>query len=341
MGNELISIIVPVYNVSKYLDRCMKSLLNQTYKNIEIIMVDDGSTDDCGTKCDAYAKEDSRVRVIHKKNAGLGMARNSALDISNGKYVTFIDSDDYTNQKMIERMYKKLSSQKADTCFCRYNNVLSNGEEVLAAETYSKNEYRDDEIKSLLLGMIGSLPDKKGDVEIGMSVWKGLYSLEIINKNNIHFPSEREYISEDIIFHIDYLQKARYVVIENSANYYYCDNGGSLTKSYKFNRFAMEKILFNKEKEELSKLFKENEFKQRLYKSFLGRVRRCISQEVNDNPNRKSVRNNVRNICSDNLVQYVIKDYDDHGLSLLKKVVNRLIIRKRVFALYITFKVRK
>ena len=90
-----VSIIVPVYNVEKYLDRCMESLLNQTLKDIEIILVDDGSPDNCPQICDEYAKKDSRVKVVHKVNAGLGYARNSGLDVASGEYVAFVDSDDY------------------------------------------------------------------------------------------------------------------------------------------------------------------------------------------------------------------------------------------------------
>ena len=94
-NNELISIIVPIYNVQKYLDRCMKTLLNQTYRNIEIILVDDESPDECPKMCEEYAKIDQRVKVIHKKNGGLGFARNSGLEIAQGKYIIFVDSDDY------------------------------------------------------------------------------------------------------------------------------------------------------------------------------------------------------------------------------------------------------
>lgn len=117
MENELISVIVPVYNVSRYIDRCMTSLLKQTYENIEIILVDDGSPDDCGFKCDQYARTDSRVYVIHKKNAGLGMARNSGLDIAKGKYVAFIDSDDYVDEQMFERLYDRLKHEKQTHVF--------------------------------------------------------------------------------------------------------------------------------------------------------------------------------------------------------------------------------
>lgn len=97
MSNPKVSIIVPIYNVEKYLDRCMASLLNQTLEDIEIIMVDDGSPDRCPKMCDEYAKKDSRVKVVHKKNGGLGYARNSGLDVATGEYVAFVDSDDYVD----------------------------------------------------------------------------------------------------------------------------------------------------------------------------------------------------------------------------------------------------
>ena len=100
-----ISIIVPIYNVEKYLDRCMQSLLNQTLTDIEIIMVDDGSPDRCPQMCDEYAKKDSRIKVIHKSNAGLGYARNSGLEIATGEYVAFVDSDDYVYTQIYESLY--------------------------------------------------------------------------------------------------------------------------------------------------------------------------------------------------------------------------------------------
>lgn len=103
-----VSIIVPVYNVEKYLDRCMQSLLNQTLSDIEIIMVDDGSPDRCPQMCDEYAAKDRRVRVIHKENGGLGLARNTGLDAATGEYVAFVDSDDFTSVEAYENLLKRL-----------------------------------------------------------------------------------------------------------------------------------------------------------------------------------------------------------------------------------------
>ena len=341
MEENLISIIVPIYNVSKYLSRCMNTLLKQTYKNIEIIMVDDGSPDDCGERCDNYALEDSRIRVIHKKNEGLGMARNSGLEIAQGKYVMFIDSDDYVDVRMTERLYNRLQEQGADTCFCRYYNTTADGKSALAREIYEKDSYCEKEIKEVLLGMLGSKPEQPGDVEIGMSVWKGMYSMDIIRDHDICFQSERKYISEDIIFHIEYLTKCRHIAIETTPNYYYCDNGASLTKSYKANRFEMEKILLKKEIHELDQLFDREEYIQRLYKSFLGRVRRCIVQEVNANPQRNTVSANVRAICADPVVQEVIKNFDDQKLHIVKRLINDLIKHKCIWGIMLIFKIKK
>lgn len=340
MINSLITVVVPVYNVSKYLDRCMDSILNQSYQKLEIILVDDGSLDDCGKKCDFYASKDSRVKVVHKTNGGLGFARNSALDIATGDYVLFIDSDDYVDTRMVERLFKKLVFQKADTCFCRYYDVSSDGDKSVAKELFNREVYSGNEVKELLLGMIGAPSNKREDVEIGMSVWKGLYSLSTIQKYHIRFPSEREFISEDIIFHIDYLKHANRVAIEMSANYFYCDNDGSLTKSYKSDRFKMEKILFRKEREELREIFDEKIFIQRLYKSFMGRVRRCITQEVLSNPRKNKIIKNINDICSDVLVKEVLMYYDFSNNVYSQRVVNLLIQKKCSYILWLLIKIK-
>lgn len=340
MEEKLISVIVPIYNVSKYLDRCMESLLNQTYRHMEIIMVDDGSPDDCGIKCDRYARKDARVRVIHKENEGLGMARNSGLAIAHGDYVAFIDSDDYAERDMIERLYRRMQECNADTCFCRYYDTSADGEDVLARETYQKELYRGKEVKEVLLGMVGAEAENPGDVEIGMSVWKGLYTLQIIRENGIRFPSEREYISEDIVFHMQYLLKAGSVAVERTPGYHYCDNDTSLTKSYKADRFEMEKVLLEKEKQELKQAFPEEVYIQRLYKAFIGRVRRCIAQEVSGNSNRKMARKNIRNICQDPVVRKVIDAYDGNNLQLTKRLVNHLIKYRVIIGLILIFRLK-
>lgn len=117
---ELISVIIPVYEVEQYLRRCVDSVINQTYKNLEIILVDDGSPDNCGKICDEYAVKDSRIKVIHKENGGLSSARNAGIDVAQGAYLSFVDSDDYINEQFIERLYDLLKEYDADIAQCDY-----------------------------------------------------------------------------------------------------------------------------------------------------------------------------------------------------------------------------
>lgn len=133
-----VSIIVPIYNVEKYLDRCVESLINQTHSNLEIILVDDGSPDNCPIKCNHWKQRDSRIRVIHKKNGGLSDARNKGLEIATGDYITFIDSDDYIDSLMIERLVDIMESNSADMSMCSYKTVDEDGNDI-PLDTFVEN----------------------------------------------------------------------------------------------------------------------------------------------------------------------------------------------------------
>lgn len=123
----LISIIVPVYNVEEYLNRCIESIICQTYNNLEIILVDDGSPDNCPAMCDKWTEKDKRIKVIHKENDGVGMARNSAIDIASGEYIMFVDSDDYIALDAVEALYERLISDKSDFAIGKHIDVYDDG----------------------------------------------------------------------------------------------------------------------------------------------------------------------------------------------------------------------
>ena len=131
--NDLISVIVPVYKVEQYLNECIKSIINQTYKNLEIILVNDGSPDDCGKMCDIWAKKDNRIKVIHKKNGGLSDARNCGIDIANGKYIQFVDSDDLLELDMIDFLYTNIQKYNCDISIC--SNYIFDEKEVINQST--------------------------------------------------------------------------------------------------------------------------------------------------------------------------------------------------------------
>lgn len=225
-----VSIIVPIYNVEKYLDRCMQSLLNQTLKDIEIILVDDGSPDDCSKMCDEYAKKDERVKVIHKKNAGLGMARNSGLDIATGEYVAFVDSDDFTDVDAYSSLYHKAKEANADVVYAGF--VMQKSDKTESECFVLDKEWVGKEIQSFLKSLIfDTKPDKE---TIWMSVWNAIYRRDLIETNRIRFYSEREILSEDILFHTMLLPLCSKIVCIPKTFYHYCYNGTSLTHC-KFN----------------------------------------------------------------------------------------------------------
>ena len=232
-----VSIIVPIYNVEKYLDRCMESLLNQTLKDIEIVMVDDGSPDNCPQMCDEYAKKDSRVKVVHKKNAGLGFARNSGLDIATGEYIAFVDSDDFTDFDAYRSLYETAQKRNADVVYAGF--IMQHSDNNESECFVLDKEWNDKDIVSFLKSLIfDTLPDKE---TIWMSVWNAIYKREIIETNNIRFLSEREYLSEDVLFHTMLLPLCNKIVCIPKTFYHYCYNGTSLTHC----NFKCEKITSN------------------------------------------------------------------------------------------------
>lgn len=173
MRKGVVSVILPIYNVEKYLNRCVKSIVNQSYKNLEIILVDDGSPDNCPTLCEDWAKRDSRIKVVHKENAGLGYARNTGIENATGDYICFFDSDDYIALDAIEKAYSLAAKEKSDIVVFGFCNVKSNGETgktvIPKTEkvTYSGNEVRN----TFLADLIG--PDIKNGTQtnLWMSAW--------------------------------------------------------------------------------------------------------------------------------------------------------------------------
>lgn len=224
-----VSIIVPIYNVEKYLDHCMQSLLNQTLKDIEIIMVDDGSPDNCPQMCDEYAKIDNRIKVIHKKNGGLSDARNAGLNIATGEYVAFIDSDDYTSTEAYEILYNKAKETNADIVFAgfKYQNADGSIDKCFLLDNIFDNH---DAIIEFLSSMIYDKKPRKDT--IWMSVWNGIYKRELLEKNRISFKSEREYLSEDILFHTQLIPLCKRIVCIPKTFYNYCYNDMSLTRKF-------------------------------------------------------------------------------------------------------------
>lgn len=239
-----VSVIVPCYGVEKYLDRCLESLVNQTLDDIEIILVDDGSPDKVPELCDKWALRDSRVKVVHKKNAGLGFARNSGLEIATGEFVAFVDSDDFVDQNMYKCLYEIAINKNTDAVFCGFKKEFSQGNFLNVQECSEYMEVSGVDVKTLIPDFIASEPYQKKEYKYEMSVWHSIYRRKIISDNNILFVSERVYSSEDIPFQIDFFTKAKKISFIPDVFYTYCWNGGSLTKRVSREKFEKIKSLY-------------------------------------------------------------------------------------------------
>lgn len=211
-----ISIIVPIYNAGKYLDKCVKSILEQTETNLEIILVDDGSKDNSFEICKKYEKRDQRVKAIHQENAGVSVARNHGIEIAEGEYIGFVDSDDWIEPVMYERLLKEAKETNADVVMCDATTVYSDGK--IQADTItqlSRNQVlnKSDFSPSLLLEMAGS---------VGRCIYKNnRYNDKLIKPEELYFPLGVKF-SEDRIFNIyafGYANKITYIK-ESYYNYY-------------------------------------------------------------------------------------------------------------------------
>lgn len=221
--NSLISVIIPVFNVEKFLPRCVESVQKQTYTNIEIILVDDGSPDRCAEICDAYAEKDSRIRVIHKKNGGLSDARNAGMDIARGEYFCFIDSDDYIQPTMLEHMSSAIESSGAKLALCNLMCVDEKGSRVFDAQESC--------IQSGVFSAHELLPrfyQKLGWYYI--VAWNKLYHRSLFE--DIRFPfgkiHEDEYIAAQIIWNAQTI-----VCLESEEYIYIYQRKGSIMNSRK------------------------------------------------------------------------------------------------------------
>lgn len=213
----MISVIVPVYNVEKYLDKCMQSIVDQTYKNLEIIIVDDGSVDNCPAICDEWAKKDRRIKVVHKKNGGLSSARNAGLDIFTGEYVMFVDSDDWIDKNSAEILLQTAENNNADiVCGSLY---LENTDGTNLVPQIQNAVYEGEEIvKNFLLDKIRP--------EVCSKIYKG----ELIRQ--FGFDENLRY-AEDLQFNFFLMMKAKKLSIINFSFYHYLLNSGnSITTPY-------------------------------------------------------------------------------------------------------------
>lgn len=278
-----VSIIVPVYNVEKYLSRCMNTLLNQSLKDIEIILVDDGSPDNCPSICDEYKKMDSRVQVCHKANEGLGFARNSGLQLARGEYVAFCDSDDYVKLEAYETLYNSAKRLNADVVYGAFYKETAPGIWDEQRKASQEEIIEGNNIKEYLLDMLACAPYVKAERKHDMSSCMSIYKRELITEFNIKFTSERVNASEDTIFNIDFLKHTNRIAIIPYTFYYYCLNGTSLTQTFLPEKLDRLIVLRSQMIEHLGNWDPQHERSNRFYIGFARSFVICSFKSKNNN----------------------------------------------------------
>lgn len=312
----MISIIVPVYNTEKYLKRCVNSILAQTYTDLEIILVDDGSKDSSGFICDEYAKQDQRIKVVHKKNGGVSSARNLGLDLAQGEYIAFVDSDDYLDSNMYEEMYKVALKYNCEVvltdCIKEYTNESQLYTHDIRSGYYNLSQLKEEYYPHLLM---------MENVEYPATISNGLILFRRKMNRNSVLPKYIEGVrySEDLLFGAQLMYNAdSFYYMKNQAYYHYCMNDDSAT-----HRFCPDKWNdYLKLYCETKNYFKEEVFSKQIDKMLLFFVYNTVGELLHTNSLDKTER---------------IKK----SKSILKcKEVKEMFDRIRIFSLPIPFKLK-
>lgn len=332
---DLISIIVPIYNVEKYLNKCIESIVNQTYENIEIILIDDGSNDNSGIICDEYAKKDNRIIVVHKENGGVSSARNKGLKIAKGEWISFVDADDWIEQTFCQTLLNKVTQEQADIALCGYNRITDNRIEKINANNQevflNSNEY-----------LVKSLNPQTGF---------GFCHMKLIKKEvlkSISF-NERIEVGEDALFNIQLSTYIKKTVFLKQPLYNYRINNQSVVKRYDENYankyLKSMKIIeeyiwqeYNEENEENIEI-KQNYYNFVAYHIMLIIVNYCYHP---DNKMCNAQRKNMlKEVINNDLFIIGLKKSNYNNISLTRKITLYTLKHKLYWLTAIICKIRQ
>lgn len=272
MVNSLISIIVPIYNIEQYISKCINSIICQTYNNIEIILVDDGSTDMSGIICDEFAKNDLRIKVLHKNNEGLVRARKSGLSIAKGEYIGFVDGDDYIEPDMYEKLLEFASKNKADMVHTGYESLGALFLPCSESEIILNAENRIFLFEKYVLGI-------KEKTILSPSIWSKLFAADLIKKCYEQVPDDCCYGEDFICLGYCFLE-CKKIVLRQRAFYHYVIRNDSITHIHVIDRISKESYLYRKFYEILRK-YNVEEYLEEKIKEYFGHVIWNLAREMN------------------------------------------------------------
>lgn len=322
MIEGLVSVVIPIYNVEKYLDRCLESVTKQSYSKLEIILVDDGSKDACPDMCDDWAKIDNRIKVIHKKNAGLGMARNTGIESASGEYIYFFDSDDYIALNTIEKCYRAGKNEQADIVLFGFNRLDKNlnVKKIIKAqrqEVYSGADIRE----KFIPGMVAPNPINGKCIGLWMSMCSALFSMQLIKRANWRCSSEREIISEDMYSLLCLYNDVNRAVVLPDVFYYYCENSDSLTHVYRKDRFTKIKEYYKHCLTACDKYGYDDDIRHRVSKPFLDYTIGALKQITVSENSIQEKKMMVKEIINDDILQEVLYNNMNDKVAINQKIL--------------------
>jgi len=333
--NSLVSIIVPVYNSEKYLNKCIKSILIQTYKNIELILINDGSIDNSGYLCDAYTNIDHRVKVMHVENSGVSSARNKGIEAATGKFIQFVDSDDYIDQNMIQILVNEIN-KNVDIVICGYKRLYKDNNGTIAVNNSSL--YNEVAItKKRFLHGIGNL-----FVNLYINyLWNKLYVTGIIRKFDIKFDDSINW-GEDLMFNLEYMDYCSNITIIDKHLYNYINyNDDSLTSKFNSELFNNQQAMYKAVRKFLSS---NNEYsgknKDLVETRFTNAIIMCLSNLFCKGSDYKNIEINdkILEIVEDDKVRKNLK-YFAYG-DIQKRFIGKMIVKKSLNFIFYFFTIK-
>lgn len=334
------SLVVSIYGVEKYLTKCIDSIINQSYKNLEIILVDDGSIDGSGAICDSYALKDYRVKVIHKKNEGLGKARNTGLAYASGDYILFIDGDDFLDLSLIEICNNYLKKEKYDIISYDFKKYYNDDNLEKEQPNRGIKVYRQKSILSEILPKM--IYDISGDSCINGSAWSKAYSLKFLRTNRFKFVSEREYISEDLytnLYLFSYVNTL--AIIPNKLYYYRQNNNNSLTRTYKKDRLDKNNYQYYEAIKLANQLGYSYKIKNNLAFQYLANIFGLFDTILNCKTlDKKEKKKEILNIISNSDFNYIVNQLQLTYEPIYKKVIIFCFKHKLKYVSYVLLKIR-
>lgn len=327
-----VSIVVPCWGVEKYLDRCVESVVNQTLHDIEIILIDDKSPDRVPEMCDAWAKKDSRIKVVHKpENEGLGMACNTGIENATGKYIAFCDSDDWVEIDMYEKMYNVAKEYKAQIVYSGIRRVDGNGNITPMNQADELKVYNG---KSSVLGLgmdlVAAEPHSFEERRIAMSAKIVLYDASNIRKFSLRFQSERKMISEDLLWNLDNIACANCVVEIPFTFYNYFDNSNSLTNTVRKDRYPFYKSLAVELFERTKSLGYPKDIDNRIQRMFIGYSRHRLFLVCKSNQAYDIKKQQLKEVCEDSFLQEMISSYPIYQMHV-KRLLPILLVKYKLY----------